>query len=96
MTPKSWSLHLVSSGATLARVRTTGWSVVERTRAPQSRTWSLNLMLAEPPIVVLEPVKMEQPIKAHKAGTVTGLQAEVGATLTNGAVILRAQAALIR
>ena len=39
------------------------------------------------PVVVLEAMKMEQPIKAHKAGTVTGLQAEVGATVTNGAVI---------
>lgn len=38
-------------------------------------------------VVVMEAMKMEQPIKAHKAGTVTGLQAEVGATVTNGAVI---------
>ena len=38
-------------------------------------------------IVVLEAMKMEQPLKAHKAGTVTGLSAEVGATVTNGAVI---------
>ena len=38
-------------------------------------------------IIVLEAMKMEQPLKAHKAGTVTGLQAEVGATVTNGAVI---------
>jgi acetyl-CoA/propionyl-CoA carboxylase biotin carboxyl carrier protein len=38
-------------------------------------------------IVVLEAMKMEQPLKAHKAGTVTGLNAEVGATVTNGAVI---------
>jgi acetyl-CoA/propionyl-CoA carboxylase biotin carboxyl carrier protein len=38
-------------------------------------------------IVVLEAMKMEQPLKAHKAGTVTGLQAEVGATVTHGAVI---------
>ncbi|WP_397202850.1 acetyl/propionyl/methylcrotonyl-CoA carboxylase subunit alpha [Nocardioides sp.] len=38
-------------------------------------------------IVVLEAMKMEQPLKAHQAGTVTGLQAEVGATVTNGAVI---------
>jgi acetyl-CoA/propionyl-CoA carboxylase biotin carboxyl carrier protein len=38
-------------------------------------------------IVVLEAMKMEQPLKAHKAGTVTGLQAEVGATVTNGAVL---------
>jgi acetyl-CoA/propionyl-CoA carboxylase biotin carboxyl carrier protein len=38
-------------------------------------------------IVVLEAMKMEQPIAAHKAGTVTGLTAEVGATVANGAVI---------
>ncbi|UUZ61724.1 biotin/lipoyl-binding protein [Nocardioides sp. B-3] len=38
-------------------------------------------------IVVLEAMKMEQPLKAHKSGTVTGLVAEVGATVTNGAVI---------
>jgi acetyl-CoA/propionyl-CoA carboxylase biotin carboxyl carrier protein len=38
-------------------------------------------------IVVMEAMKMEQPLKAHKAGTVTGLQAEVGATVTSGAVI---------
>ncbi len=38
-------------------------------------------------IIVLEAMKMEQPLKAHKAGTVTGLDAEVGATVTNGAVI---------
>ena len=38
-------------------------------------------------IVVLEAMKMEQPIKAHKAGTVTGLDAEVGASVTSGAVI---------
>jgi acetyl-CoA/propionyl-CoA carboxylase biotin carboxyl carrier protein len=38
-------------------------------------------------VVVLEAMKMEQPLKAHKSGTVTGLQAEVGATVTNGAVI---------
>ncbi len=30
---------------------------------------------------------MEQPINAHKAGTVTGLEVEVGATVTSGAVI---------
>jgi len=38
-------------------------------------------------VVVLEAMKMEQPLKAHKAGTVTGLEAEVGATVVNGAVI---------
>ncbi|HJR38690.1 MAG TPA: biotin carboxylase N-terminal domain-containing protein [Nocardioidaceae bacterium] len=38
-------------------------------------------------IVVLEAMKMEQPLKAHKAGTVSGLSAEVGATVTSGEVI---------
>ncbi len=38
-------------------------------------------------IVVLEAMKMEQPITAHKAGTVTSLAAEVGQTVTSGAVI---------
>jgi acetyl-CoA/propionyl-CoA carboxylase biotin carboxyl carrier protein len=39
------------------------------------------------PIVVLEAMKMEQPLTAHKAGTVTGLAAEVGQTVSSGAVI---------
>jgi len=38
-------------------------------------------------VVVIEAMKMEQPLKAHKAGTVTGLVAEIGATVTSGAVI---------
>jgi acetyl-CoA/propionyl-CoA carboxylase biotin carboxyl carrier protein len=38
-------------------------------------------------IVVLEAMKMEQPLTAHKAGTVSGLAATVGATVTSGAVI---------
>jgi acetyl-CoA/propionyl-CoA carboxylase biotin carboxyl carrier protein len=38
-------------------------------------------------VVVLEAMKMEQPITAHKAGTITGLSAEVGASVTSGAVI---------
>jgi acetyl-CoA/propionyl-CoA carboxylase biotin carboxyl carrier protein len=38
-------------------------------------------------IVVIEAMKMEQPLKAHKAGTVTGLTVAVGETVTNGAVI---------
>ena len=36
-------------------------------------------------IVVLEAMKMEQPLNAHKAGTITGLAAEVGTTVTAGA-----------
>src|SRR3954470_17650949 len=38
-------------------------------------------------VVVLEAMKMEQPLTAHKAGTVTGLAAEVGQTVTSGAAI---------
>jgi len=38
-------------------------------------------------VVVLEAMKMEQPIVAHKAGTVSGLAADVGAAITSGAVI---------
>ncbi len=38
-------------------------------------------------VVVIEAMKMEQPLKAHKAGTVTGLKAEVGATVGNGEVL---------
>jgi acetyl-CoA/propionyl-CoA carboxylase biotin carboxyl carrier protein len=38
-------------------------------------------------VVVLEAMKMEQPITAHKDGTVSGLQAEVGQTVTAGAVL---------
>ncbi|MCX6400419.1 MAG: ATP-grasp domain-containing protein [Propionibacteriales bacterium] len=38
-------------------------------------------------VVVLEAMKMEQPLKAHKAGKVTGLTAEVGATIGNGEVV---------
>jgi acetyl-CoA/propionyl-CoA carboxylase biotin carboxyl carrier protein len=39
------------------------------------------------PVVVLEAMKMEQPINAHKAGTVTNLNAEVGVVVTSGSVI---------
>jgi acetyl-CoA/propionyl-CoA carboxylase biotin carboxyl carrier protein len=38
-------------------------------------------------VVVLEAMKMEQPLNAHKAGTIKGLAAEVGASLTSGAPI---------
>ncbi len=38
-------------------------------------------------VVVLEAMKMEQPITAHKAGTITRLSAEIGATVTSGTVI---------
>ena len=38
-------------------------------------------------IVVLEAMKMEQPLTAHKDGTVTGLAVEVGQTVSAGASI---------
>jgi acetyl-CoA/propionyl-CoA carboxylase, biotin carboxylase, biotin carboxyl carrier protein len=38
-------------------------------------------------VVVLEAMKMEQPITAHKAGTVRGLSAQVGSTVQPGATI---------
>ncbi|MFD3998976.1 acetyl/propionyl/methylcrotonyl-CoA carboxylase subunit alpha [Streptomyces sp. NPDC058548] len=38
-------------------------------------------------IVVLEAMKMEQPLNAHRSGTVKGLNAEVGASITSGAAI---------
>jgi acetyl-CoA/propionyl-CoA carboxylase, biotin carboxylase, biotin carboxyl carrier protein len=40
-------------------------------------------------IVVLEAMKMEQPLAAHKDGTVAGLAVEVGQTVTSGTVICR-------
>ena len=38
-------------------------------------------------IVVLEAMKMEQPLTAHKAGVVTALAAAVGETIASGAAI---------
>ena len=38
-------------------------------------------------VLVLEAMKMEQPLNAHKAGVITGLSAEAGATVSNGAVL---------
>jgi acetyl-CoA/propionyl-CoA carboxylase, biotin carboxylase, biotin carboxyl carrier protein len=38
-------------------------------------------------VVVIEAMKMEQPINAHKAGTISNLSAEVGATIGAGAVV---------
>ena len=38
-------------------------------------------------VVVLEAMKMEQPINAHKAGTVSGLGAAVGEVVSSGATI---------
>jgi acetyl-CoA/propionyl-CoA carboxylase biotin carboxyl carrier protein len=38
-------------------------------------------------IVVLEAMKMEQPLTAHKAGVITGLSCEVGVTVPSGTVL---------
>ncbi|MFZ1385102.1 MAG: biotin carboxylase N-terminal domain-containing protein [Propionicimonas sp.] len=38
-------------------------------------------------IVVLEAMKMEQPINAHRSGVIADLQAEVGAAVTSGQVL---------
>jgi acetyl-CoA/propionyl-CoA carboxylase biotin carboxyl carrier protein len=38
-------------------------------------------------VVVLEAMKMEQPLVAHRAGTVTGLTATVGAGVSAGTAI---------
>ncbi|MCF7553252.1 biotin carboxylase N-terminal domain-containing protein [Pseudonocardia sp. WMMC193] len=38
-------------------------------------------------IVVLEAMKMENPVTAHKDGTVSGLSAEAGSTISQGAVV---------
>ncbi|MCI3225207.1 biotin carboxylase N-terminal domain-containing protein [Streptomyces sp. NP-1717] len=38
-------------------------------------------------VVVLEAMKMEQPLNAHRSGTIKGLTAEIGASLTSGALI---------
>jgi acetyl-CoA/propionyl-CoA carboxylase, biotin carboxylase, biotin carboxyl carrier protein len=40
-------------------------------------------------VVVLEAMKMEQPLVAHRDGTVTGLSVQVGQTVPAGEVICR-------
>ena len=38
-------------------------------------------------VLVLEAMKMEQPVNAHKSGTITSLTAQAGATVTSGAAV---------
>jgi acetyl-CoA/propionyl-CoA carboxylase, biotin carboxylase, biotin carboxyl carrier protein len=38
-------------------------------------------------VIVLEAMKMEQPLNAHKAGTISGLAATVGSTVISGAAL---------
>ena len=42
-------------------------------------------------VVVLEAMKMEQPLTAHKDGTVTGLAVGVGQTVSAGEIICELQ-----
>jgi acetyl-CoA/propionyl-CoA carboxylase biotin carboxyl carrier protein len=43
-------------------------------------------------VLVLEAMKMEQPVNAHKAGIITNLSVEPGTSLTNGALICEIKA----
>ncbi|MET9796837.1 acetyl-CoA carboxylase biotin carboxyl carrier protein subunit, partial [Nocardiopsis alba] len=38
-------------------------------------------------VVVIEAMKMEQPLTAHRAGTITGLKVSPGETVSGGAVV---------
>jgi acetyl-CoA/propionyl-CoA carboxylase biotin carboxyl carrier protein len=38
-------------------------------------------------IIVLEAMKMEQPLVAHKSGTIANLTAVIGETVASGAVL---------
>ena len=38
-------------------------------------------------IVVVEAMKMEQPLNAHKSGTISGLSLEKGGSVTSGTII---------
>jgi acetyl-CoA/propionyl-CoA carboxylase biotin carboxyl carrier protein len=38
-------------------------------------------------VLVLEAMKMEQPVNAHKSGTITGLTVQAGATVASGAAV---------
>ena len=40
-------------------------------------------------VVMIEAMKMEQPLTAHQAGTIAGLTATDGLTIKSGAVICR-------
>ena len=39
-------------------------------------------------VVVLEAMKMEQPLTAHRAGTISKVGVEVGATISAGTLLL--------
>ena len=60
-----------------------------RCRAPSSRSRSATATRSSAGdlVVVLEAMKMENPVTAHKSGTVTSLAAEPGSSVSQGAVL---------
>jgi acetyl-CoA/propionyl-CoA carboxylase biotin carboxyl carrier protein len=38
-------------------------------------------------VIVLEAMKMEQPLMAHRAGVITNLTAVIGATVSSGTIL---------
>lgn len=38
-------------------------------------------------VIVLEAMKMEQPLTAHKSGVIKGLNAKIGETVSSGALL---------
>ena len=58
-----------------------------RARSSRSRSSDGDTVAAGDLIVVLEAMKMENPVTAHKAGTVTGLAAAPGSSVAQGTVL---------
>ena len=58
-----------------------------RARSSRSRSSDGDTVAAGDLVVVLEAMKMENPVTAHKAGTVTSLAAEAGSSVTQGTVL---------
>src|SRR5690242_11265906 len=77
--PRSRRAHHASSGDTLTSPMQGTIIKIAVTEGQQ--------VSAGDTVVVLEAMKMEQPLTAHKDGTVTGLSVEVGQTVSAGAAI---------
>ena len=65
----------------------TTWSARCRARSSRSSRPTVRRCPAGDTVVVLEAMKMEQPLTAHKAGSVAGLSVQVGQTVPAGEVI---------
>ena len=65
----------------------TRWSARCRARSSRSSPREGQQVAAGDAVVVLEAMKMEQPLTAHKDGTVTGLAVQMGQTVPAGGVI---------